>query len=487
MTNFPGAILAINGVATTCEFALIDNQAAFAAASCFQFTNGKLDTSATYSIYFSATADDDASTASINPNDIHIHPQYDPVTLANNIAVAEYDFTDRGSWVNYIAVYRSEWSSQFYVRRRLIDASSQKWAGPFVNGYTGTSASCQTQSPLYSQNQNIMGCNQIQTTNSWNKNCPMPYGSIYGVVSEGMAIGGLYSHSFMFDADFCSGQRGLYYFVLLGNYVSWGESVIGRNINKLVDNFSAYEQSGLSSSFSMTDVSSPNPGGMYLYAGDLKSPVAWNPSVAALSTSSTLSSSTSTAASSPSTQGMPGQENDGNSSTNSDPSLLPGAANDGNASVDINVPDDNTAQGDTGSDTEDYLNPADHKSMFPQPTNISYSDSPSVVNGGNGNSEPGVIDAHGKLSRGAIIAIAVSVPVAVIIIAVSGFLLFKKQKWKIRLPKKLPFTKRKRNTRQELVEQIGGASEEEQLPSYDEIHYTSRLSQLTANTDRPYI
>ncbi|KAJ2403088.1 hypothetical protein GGI23_000227 [Coemansia sp. RSA 2559] len=306
-----------------------------------------------------------------------------------------------------------------------------------------------------------MLCNQIQTVNAWNGNCPMPYGSVYGIVSEGMAIGGLYSHSFMFDAAFCSGTRGLYYFVLLGNYVAWGESVIGRNINKLVNDASAYGISAQPASYSMTNVANPNPQSMHVYSGDLRAPTAWTlslPGPSNTSTTSAASTQKSTSASSSTT------------------AVLTDA-----------VPNDNTDQGNGTSDTVAYLNPADNESLFPQPTNISYSDSTEPAVSSSGDGDPGPVGANGKTPKGVIIAVAISVPVAIILLAVCGFFLFKNWKGQISIPNWFTFTRKKQAAiRQELVEQIGGASEEEQLPTYDEILQTIRFSQQTTSSERSY-
>ncbi|KAJ2692543.1 hypothetical protein GGH99_001661 [Coemansia sp. RSA 1285] len=445
MVNFPGAILVKNGQVTTCEFGLIDNQAAFVAASCLDYTsNGNLNTSTSYEIFFSATTDHNASKASISSKDIHIHPHYNPTTLADNISVVEYDFTERGSWVNYIAVYKSEWTSQYYVRRRLYDASKQSWWGAYVNGYTGFAPTCSTLSPLYAQNTDTILCNQIQTSSAWNKNCPMPYGSIYGIVSEGMAIGGLYSHSLMFDADYCSGTRGLYHFVLLGKYVNWGESVIQRNINKLLHDTAAYANSAQSSSYRMADVANPNTSGMHIYAGNLVSPVAWSPNEAdALASSITPSDSGGTSMSSLSVSNTPGKEIDnsagantsvsdtvadgtlGSFSTANNTNNLSGvsAGSEPTPNTSGGIPDDNLDQSNIDTNTNEYLNPADYTSMFPQPTYIVYADFFDSVNGDNNSGNDNGSESasqHGALGKGAIIAVAVSVPAAVIMLAVSG-------------------------------------------------------------------
>ncbi|KAJ1797320.1 hypothetical protein LPJ59_003219 [Coemansia sp. RSA 2399] len=482
MVAFPGAVLVLNGDVTTCEFALIDNQAAFISASCLPIKNGSVDTDSTYAIYFSPTTDYGASSVSINPSDIHIHPQYDPATFANNIAIAEYDFSARGSWVNYIAVYESEWTDSYYVRRRLVDTNGENWASTYDKSYSLVTAACQTQSPLYAQNAATMLCNQIQTANSWNGNCPMPYGSVYGVVSEGMAIGGLYSHAFMFDTDFCSGARGLYYFLLLGNYVAWGESVIGRNINKLVDDTTAYGMSAQTSSYSMTDVANPNPQGMYVYSGNLISPTAW-----ALSSSGTSNTSTTPAGSTQqSTSVSPSMSAVMTSAIPNDNTVQGNGASDTVNLTDA-VPNDNTDQGNDTSDTLDYLNPANNASLFPQPTDIFYSDSTESATSSSSDGDPASVGANDKTRKGAKIAVAISVPVAVILLAVCGFLLFKKWKGRISVPNRLPFTRKKQTAiRQELVEQIGGVSEEEQLPTYDEILQTIRFSVQTTSSERSY-
>ncbi|KAI9501415.1 hypothetical protein BX070DRAFT_257139 [Coemansia spiralis] len=200
--NFRGAMLVKNGVETTCEFALIDNQAAFMAASCLDFNNGEVDSSTQYAIYFDQSMGNTPTNTAISANNIHIHPQYNPTTFANNVAIVEYNFTEQGNWTNYFAVYSSEWVSNVFVRRRLTSANSQIWREPFVNSYNNAGKLCSARSPLYSQNTYDMRCNQIQTNNSWNNTCPMPYGTVYGALTESLAIAGLYSHSYMFGQNF---------------------------------------------------------------------------------------------------------------------------------------------------------------------------------------------------------------------------------------------------------------------------------------------
>ncbi|KAJ2810681.1 hypothetical protein H4S07_002532, partial [Coemansia furcata] len=87
MSTFRGAVLVKNGQPTSCEFALIDNQSAFLAANCLDYSNGLVNQNTKYEIYFDNAKGQGPGRATLIPDKIIVHPLYNPTSFANNIAV----------------------------------------------------------------------------------------------------------------------------------------------------------------------------------------------------------------------------------------------------------------------------------------------------------------------------------------------------------------------------------------------------------------
>ncbi|KAJ2403086.1 hypothetical protein GGI23_000225 [Coemansia sp. RSA 2559] len=456
LLNYHGAVLVKNGIETSCDIALIDNKAAFVAASCIEMTNGAVDTSVQHEVYFDQYGNNNPAKTSVASTDIHIHPSYNKDTLANNIAILEFDFTDQGSWTNSIAVYPDEWTDTIFVRRQLIDASTSTWALPQLKSNTINPSTCSTYSTIFGNNADGMRCNSIQINSVWNSKCPFPYGAFYGeIANTSLAIGGLHSYTLMPTSDYCNGDRGLYYFTMLYNYVEWAESVIGRSISTLVADTSAYDATSKSASFSMNDSNDYNPKDWYFFSSNMRFPALWNPDSADadyLTPSSSGGGSSSTSSSSSSSGSNNASVSGSTSATNESESDKVSETGDSNSDLgDVNTGKDTNESDGNGGLVSDVT---DGAGAIP-----------------NGKSYEG-------LSKGAIIAIAVSVPLGVIVLAVAAFFVYKQRRtWEGRVAHGWgkPGVK-SQNAVNDLVGEIGGATENDNLPSYDELHESFRDS-----------
>ncbi|KAI8321489.1 hypothetical protein GQ54DRAFT_289536 [Martensiomyces pterosporus] len=231
--NFRGGILVKNGVQTSCECAVMDNKAAFVAANCLDYKNGTtVDTSVTYEVYLDTGRGAAPEKYTVPADAIHLHPAYDPTTFANNVAVVEFDLAERNEWVSYIGMNRNEWTDVIYVRRLMSDTSAMRWKVPIIESHTQVDDACKAASSIYAANTVDFMCTNSSTPSMFDKDCSVPYSSIYCAVNHDKAISALYSHSVVYGDSLCGNSRQLHYYTLLSNYVSFANTVLGRDMNE---------------------------------------------------------------------------------------------------------------------------------------------------------------------------------------------------------------------------------------------------------------
>ncbi|KAJ2303280.1 serine-type endopeptidase activity protein [Coemansia sp. Cherry 401B] len=224
-----GAVLVKNGSPTTCELALVSNKLAFVAANCldYQPNSNILDTSSTYQVVVSDGGTGNVGTFKVAST--QAHPKYNPGTFANNVAIMRFDGGDDVQWKNYIAANPSDWKNEFYVQRTY---SGNTWAMPQVQQSSGAAPSeCSAASPIYAANTVDFMCTDKFTTSAKNgTNCPMPFGTVYGVDDPDLAVAALYSHSVVVGDSLCGSTAVYSYYTVLSNFLEWGGAVAGSTI-----------------------------------------------------------------------------------------------------------------------------------------------------------------------------------------------------------------------------------------------------------------
>ncbi|KAJ1723855.1 hypothetical protein LPJ61_005792, partial [Coemansia biformis] len=475
LSNFRGAILVKNGQTTSCEVALIDNKAAIVAANCLDYDGGSLKAGVTYEIYFDGAMGGAPAKTSVAQSDIIVHPKFSVDTFANNIAILQFSFAAQGSWVNYIAAYRDEWTDVVYVRRTLMAPSTMQWLTPSVQSNTNDDSGCSGASMLYDRNQNTFFCSRIHTTSAFKSTCSLPYGSIYGVASSSMAIAALYSHTVSYGGDACGSGTEYHYYTVLTNYLKYVRSVLGRTPKELVE-----DTDGLSSvrriiNYFMGSSTAPNADGTTMFGGNLiPRQGGLPPGQMAQQPDSPRKSSQS--AMLPTPTGPPDEVDSGTaadssplsaSTSNTSQSPSPTSSRSASASKHagaIGNPADADNSYDDSQANGDLLNTAINSKPF---ASVDFSNGNGTDSGAS--KEP----AKGGLSTKAIVAIAVATPTGTILIAVVAFLLYRLHKNKS--PRGGSF--KRKSTAHTLIEQIGGARREERLPAYEELH-EGNMSQL---------
>ncbi|KAJ2744860.1 hypothetical protein GGI20_002628 [Coemansia sp. BCRC 34301] len=234
INGFKGAVLLKNGQQTSCEVALMRNTYGFVAASCLDFLDAGAKLVNQSTVYEVAiTAGNQVSYGTVLVSKVTVNPRYDAKTFANNLAVVEFASGGaRYEFVNYIASWRPDWTSQYFVRRSLVN--SGVWNVPVVAAYSEQAAdlvNCARANKLFLANQKDLLCNQMTTPSAVNATCAAPFGSVYGVNGANMAIAALYSHSATpRNTSVCGAGNVFNYYTVMENYVHWAMSVLNTRV-----------------------------------------------------------------------------------------------------------------------------------------------------------------------------------------------------------------------------------------------------------------
>ncbi|KAJ2713187.1 hypothetical protein H4R19_002379, partial [Coemansia spiralis] len=225
---FKGAVLFKNGYQTSCEIAVLGKTSGFIAANCFDYTSkSTLDPATRYTVFF----DDEASgtvvlQSALEPNDIHIHPDYDPATLANNIAVIKFNKDDTREYVSFVAVFPARSVVDTYLRRTLGNVVN-RWNAIEVHEQVGDSAGCDAGFALYKDNPDWYTCTTSNVQSANYTSCSAPYGTKYSSFRDTSMLSGLYSHSVIYGSDSCDGKaRWLNYYTNLWPYLGFAVGVL---------------------------------------------------------------------------------------------------------------------------------------------------------------------------------------------------------------------------------------------------------------------
>ncbi|KAJ2157511.1 hypothetical protein GGF46_004458, partial [Coemansia sp. RSA 552] len=162
------------------------------------------------------------------------HPQYNPETFENNIAVVMLGSNPAINFENKIADWPGDWSNYYYVHRTVTTGILFSWNEPYVSVTNGTTdvttnhASCRAASALYAANEDKFICNSGTVTFYDDRSCNLPYGAVYGGTGNEIAAAALYSHSAIHgDGGYCGTDMIINYYLMLREYIPWAETVSG--------------------------------------------------------------------------------------------------------------------------------------------------------------------------------------------------------------------------------------------------------------------
>ncbi|KAJ1664941.1 hypothetical protein IW140_002740 [Coemansia sp. RSA 1813] len=286
-------------------------QSAFVAANCIDLLSGnKVDTTTTYTLEFTPTGQHPNGTAvDLDPRNITIHPNYDPTTFANNIAIVQFSNATTDSYKAYIGSEKYTGSTQTFVRR-AIDPKTGIWGDPLVYNQISDDSSCVDGSPLYAANIPWFACSDRTISSIEDEQCTMPYGITYTENNtDVIVVSNIFSHSVVYGNSLCGTNRftTLSYYTGLSYYLGFAYSVLKRPINIYVsDSTETWEDSTISS---MSVPKNINVSSTMVVGGDLYE-VERNMVDSAHASSSEVESATASSDSSPqSTQATSGSDN----------------------------------------------------------------------------------------------------------------------------------------------------------------------------------
>ncbi|KAJ2858181.1 hypothetical protein J3B02_000459 [Coemansia erecta] len=236
LVDVRGGLLFKNSKQTSCEVGLISMKAGFIAATCFDFTAGtSIDRSVKYEIYLQ----DGSSTplvVPLDPSDIHIHPNYKPSTLQNNLAVIEFNKDTKDTYKTYVIADMFMANNNTYVRR-TINPSTGKWNDNASAAMPDKPKECVYYSGLAAANDLMIACTNLTTSSIYNPSCAVPYGTIYMQGDDGIiSLVAVHSFTVANGPSLCKGGTLVYtYFIELWGLDQFATSVLGYPIDVMVN------------------------------------------------------------------------------------------------------------------------------------------------------------------------------------------------------------------------------------------------------------
>ncbi|KAJ2525384.1 hypothetical protein GGI11_000047 [Coemansia sp. RSA 2049] len=227
MAEFRYAYLYKNGEQTSCMVAVVSMTFGIVAANCIDLTNdNKVDTSVKYKIHYSPYNNNTGPMYDISPSGFTVHPNFNPQTLENNIAVLQYTDSTADSYSSYISTNAIGPTNKVYIRRDY-DILTSTWTAPELINNDVSDSDCEDTSPMYAANTDYMTCISSTTTSIISSKCSIPYALMYKEKSDDViALSTIYSHSVIFGDDMCGGSnRILNYYTYLSGGLSKGEKI----------------------------------------------------------------------------------------------------------------------------------------------------------------------------------------------------------------------------------------------------------------------
>ncbi|KAJ2275940.1 Transmembrane protease serine 9 [Coemansia sp. RSA 2522] len=214
-----------NNQQTLCQATILSSTAAVLAASCFDYDENKQADVSQYSL--TVQAGEAAEVLQAQISNITPHPNYDPVTFANNIAVIR--FSEVTTTLTYMIDNQPFlWESFLHVQFSLT-ADLAQWNVPQMEDVSlGDQNECGASSTLFQAYPSDYICSVGKVMSTYDNGCELPYQFILGHFEVGTGMIGFYSHSSLEEnTSFCDNNQIYNYYIIIAHYIPW--------INLLID------------------------------------------------------------------------------------------------------------------------------------------------------------------------------------------------------------------------------------------------------------
>ncbi|KAJ1802881.1 hypothetical protein LPJ77_005514, partial [Coemansia sp. RSA 2523] len=237
---------------TFCQATLLSSTAAVLAASCFDYDGNKQADISQYNLAIEmgdATVVTRAQISNITP-----HPNYDPVTFANNIAVIR--FTETTTNMSYMIDNVPSLLDGFMHAYYNLNTDNTQWnePQPMVLQLSDQN-DCAASSSLFQAYQSDFICTTMRVRSIFNDACNIPYMFIVDSSDDG-GILGFYSHSSLDEnTEFCNNDNIIYnYYLNIAHYIPWINLLIDPDVQ--VGNRQNIAPDAVTESYSMTSPAS---------------------------------------------------------------------------------------------------------------------------------------------------------------------------------------------------------------------------------------
>ncbi|KAJ2713298.1 hypothetical protein H4R19_002320 [Coemansia spiralis] len=253
-----GGVLVKNGRQTSCNLLVMNSKAALVAAACLDFSSDRVvDRSTKYQVYLDDRID--SSAAKYDVVDVTVSGYYAAETLANNIAVLQYNTDGKVTWNVPVASTGGlgHWDEVVFDRCSLTDVGAMKWAAPVQHAAPeiGDFGVCEKLThgvlgPLYfTQATNLTAAQPPPGQ----PGCAIPFGAVYGMANGTAFLLATYSHTLVNGGtDLCRYDSQCSYYAYTSVHAGLVASTVGR------DAYFGLDILGISSSVPMDDSSMDN-------------------------------------------------------------------------------------------------------------------------------------------------------------------------------------------------------------------------------------
>ncbi|KAJ2799061.1 hypothetical protein H4R21_003686, partial [Coemansia helicoidea] len=229
-----GGVLVRDGKATNCGVGLLDNMAALISATCLDIKDGAVDTSHEYEVLLDKGYTNNTERYTVS--DFTIHPNFDASTLANNVALIQFNKGSDVAWYNYVwrPVGDESGTQYVYVQRALTSVAMGTWGTPAVSAEpTATDSTCKDFSPLYAANRQDLVCNRAVygPLVSGLTKCKVPAQTLYAYHEGILFQAGFFSHAAVQGgSDLCNYKVQRSYYTMMSNYLMFARNNLDRTL-----------------------------------------------------------------------------------------------------------------------------------------------------------------------------------------------------------------------------------------------------------------